>query len=94
MRKLWPCAAATLQLETHIIFFASVMATHVRQRGTRQVRSDINEDAPRRSRRSRNGDTTIDPSSLATVRELLREVRRLEDEVRKNEFIIFMSILG
>jgi hypothetical protein len=51
----------------------------VQRREGGQVRE---EEIPRTRRRSRNNTMQMDSSSLATVRELLKEVRRLEDEVR------------
>jgi hypothetical protein len=60
--------------------------SHVRARMDRIQRRDggqiRDEDLGRQRRRSRNNPPQIDSSSLATVRELLKEVRRLEDEVR------------
>ena len=42
-------------------------------------------EAPRVGRRSRNSHSRFDTSSLATVRELMKEIRRLEDEVCMDE---------
>ena len=59
--------------------------SHVRTRMDRVQRREggqvRDEEIPRTRRRSRNNTSQIDSSSLATVRELLKEVRRLEDEV-------------
>jgi hypothetical protein len=41
----------------------------------------LQSEVPRLSRRSRESNPRFDASSLATVRELMKEIRRLEDEV-------------
>jgi len=60
--------------------------SHARTRMDRIQRRDggqiLDDELPRQRRRTRNATPQIDSSSLATVRELLKEVRRLEDEVR------------
>ena len=60
--------------------------SHVRTRMDRLQRHGggrtRDDELQRPRRRSRNTTPQLDSSSLATVRELLKEVRRLEDEVR------------
>jgi hypothetical protein len=66
-------------------FLSSFGMSHVRTRMNRPSNTEVDrisqDEYSRRGRRNRNSSQNIDSSSLATVRELLKEIRRLEDEV-------------